>query len=98
MTTQTEARPKDPEKGQVELSPEMRALIQEAVAKELHHLKPGVRPDWSVERMQAAMKRIVERRRRIGLPPDVVEQIIEEHRREFGRGPLVPDEDVSDDA
>ncbi len=72
-----------------QLEERMRAIAREEVAKQLF----GVREGWSHEKMVAAMQRIVERRKRIALPPEVVDEIIEEHRREMGRGPLVDDEE-----
>jgi hypothetical protein len=73
----------------VELSREVENAIEEAVRREVRRQLTGVRESWSPEKMRAAMDRIEERRTRVAFPPEEVEALLEEHRREIGRGPLV---------
>jgi hypothetical protein len=74
-------------------SPEGREAVRQAVTTWGLHQGPRERlhrPPPEVVR--AAMERIEERRKRIAMPPEELEALLEEHRREFHRGPLV-DED-----
>ena len=49
---------------------------------------------WSRERMLQAMQRMEQLRARMSIPADELEELLEEHRREIGRGPLI-DEDAN---
>lgn len=80
------------------VSPELEKRLRSIVQDELHRRDSASSEDWSLEQMQAAIARIRERRKRIALPPGVLEALIEETRREFGRGPLVEDENTDGDA
>jgi hypothetical protein len=73
---------------ELELKPEVEARIREIARDEVTKRLSGVRDDWSLETMQAAMRRLVELRRKIALPAEELEALLEEHRREMGRGPL----------
>lgn len=77
----------------LEITPEVEQRLRAIARDEMERWRQGVQEDWSPEKMRAAMRRIVERRQRISMTPEEVEQLIEEHRREIGRGPLV-DEDA----
>ena len=76
---------------ELEVSPKVEERVRAIVQEELDKRLSGVQEGWSREKMLAAMKRIRERRKQIALPPDVVDAIIEEHRREMGRGSLTDD-------
>lgn len=70
-------------------------LIREIVREEMGEDRQRVRQaGLPRSEMKEAMRRLVELRKRIKLPPDIVEAIIEEHRRECGRGPLVDEPKV----
>jgi hypothetical protein len=71
---------------ELELSREMEQAMRRIAREEVERWSQGVRDDWSLEKMQAAMRRLCELRKTISIPPDVVDDLIEEHRREFGRG------------
>jgi hypothetical protein len=77
----------------VQLSPEVERAIEDAVRREVRRQLTGSREDWSPEKMRAAMDRIVERRKQVAFPPDELEAMLEEHRKEIGRGPLVEERD-----
>lgn len=81
---------------QLQITPELEERMRAIARDEFEKRLLGVREDWSVQRMQAAMTRLEALRKQVALPPDAVEEIIEEHRREFGRGPLVESQDQPD--
>lgn len=80
----------------VEISPEIVKLVKDCVKEEVEKRVLGVREDWSQARVVAAMERLEERRKRIALPREIFDEIIEEHRRDFGRGPLVDAESAGE--
>jgi hypothetical protein len=98
MTTGAEARPDFEELAkEIRGSVQLTNLIREIVREELGNSSPRERrAGLPQSEMQAAMARLEERRKKIALPPEVVEAILEEHRREFGRGPLVDEPGAED--
>lgn len=79
------------------VTPEMETWLRSLIHEELRNLQSRERHvGHDPVQMKTIMARIKERRKRIGLPSDVVEEIIREHRAEVGRGPLVIDAEESD--
>jgi hypothetical protein len=74
------------------ITPELEDMVRKIVRDEMQRTHPtSMRHGLPKESMHQAMDRIVELRKRIRVPPGEFTEILEEHRREFGRGPLVDD-------
>ena len=72
----------------------MTALIRNIVREETGEVRPRVRrAGLPQSEMKQAMQRIIELRDQMKLPADAFDDIIEEHRREFRRGPLTDEDD-----
>jgi hypothetical protein len=56
----------DRRRTEVLVSPEVERKLREIAREEIDRRLSGVREDWSLERMQAATRRIEERRKRAG--------------------------------
>ena len=80
--------------GELNVTPELEQWVREIVRDEIRMAATrDQRHGWSPDKMVAAMERIRERRKTMALPADVVDALIEEHRKEFGRGPLIDEPD-----
>lgn len=77
----------------VDPEPDLDERIRRIVQEELNERLSGRRGEWSQERAAAALDRILERRRRIGMPDEVVDALLQQHRQEIGRGPLTEDDE-----
>jgi hypothetical protein len=74
----------------LKVSPETEEWVREIVRDELNRDRPRERRVGAPpSEMEAVWRRIDELRTRIAMDPDELEELLEEHRREMGRGPLV---------
>lgn len=72
-------------------------LLREMIREELRERNPRFRrAGLPQSEMKAVMERILALRSRFTMTAEEMEQLIEEHRREIGRGPLVPEDEAAD--
>ena len=95
MATELSAKPDLEELARLILdTPQATNVIRTIVRQELETARPR---EWHAglpqEEMRSVMARIVELRKEIAMPPDALEEILEEHRREMGRGSLTDADD-----
>jgi hypothetical protein len=80
----------------LEVRPETEAWIRTVVRDEIrNHRRQGRQHGVDPSQMEEVMARMDRLRARMNLSREALEEAIEEHRRELGRGPLV-DEPHSD--
>lgn len=71
---------------QIELNPTAERALRGLVREEIQRHLLGIREDSTPDRVARSMERLVKLRRRIAMPLEELEEILQEHRAETGRG------------
>jgi hypothetical protein len=72
---------------EIDIPSQVEERPRETAREEAEGWQPHRQRQWSPESMRAAMARLRELRKRMVIPEDELEALLEEHRREIGRGP-----------